>query len=619
MASGVPTGSGPDKTCASPLVATDCCAILSISKFRESSSRGRHPRSMGPKRATGSEVSGLLQGQEVLGRQLLAFLEPFEDEFRLSLRVDLFGDLLGDAAALHPDAVDDLVVVVDLADVLDVLPVLLVREHLRLDELLLRPVRLAAQVVPPLVQRGHLIVLRLGFLRQLGDAFVGVLREVPGGLQLVLHLPDVLVLLERLLELPDLRLEPLDLVDQRALLLHGQDGRHLSELEALELLLEFSERHGAPRQLPPFQLRELILELVHPAVVAVAFFLRGLDLRVQLVPLDPVLGRFVDERTHLGVQRVALLDPFARLVVQLVAAPALAERGRSPAPAATTYTLALAADRRSAERNETITYSIWVNVSGGGSLQLVRVNFTLDPDLTLVGAAIVLPSACGTSTSNATFAEWQCSFLRPGRSYRFTVPAVVAANATRGRSRSATAQAIELGAGAATPRIARVPVWILIGVLELQVTALLSSAPSPGSQIYFIVNVTNIIRTDVDPADVQNLTAYNVRIMIGIGPFLDVGITTPRLRTLPYLAPSESDSVNFTGIVNATVGEPISVNATLLYDDVANRSIGPKFAEWVDDVQAPPPLRSDLTSVLAVFSFAVVAIVAAIVIAPILG
>src|SRR3989442_15164080 len=116
MASGVPRGSGPDKTCASPLVATDCCAILSISKFRESSSRGRHPRSMGPKRAPGSEVSGLLQGQEVLGRQLLAFFDPFEDEFRLSLRVDLFGDLLGDAAPLHPDAVDALVAAVDLPD-----------------------------------------------------------------------------------------------------------------------------------------------------------------------------------------------------------------------------------------------------------------------------------------------------------------------------------------------------------------------------------------------------------------------------------------------------------------------------------------------------------------------
>ncbi|HLQ42191.1 MAG TPA: hypothetical protein VK189_04995 [Thermoplasmata archaeon] len=305
-----------------------------------------------------------------------------------------------------------------------------------------------------------------------------------------------------------------------------------------------------------------------------------------------------------------------------IAAPVLAERGPSPSPAATTYTLALAEDRRSAERNETITYGIWVNVSGGGSLPLVQVNFTLDPDLALVGAAITLPSSCATSTANATFAEWQCSFLRSGRSYRFTVPAVVDGNATRGRSRIATAQAIELGAGAAMPRIARVAVWILIGVLELQVTAVPSSAPLPGSQIYFNVNVTNIIRTDVDPADVQNLTAYNVRITIGIGPFLDVGMTTPRLIVLSYLTPSENVNVNFTGIVsptNATVGDPISVNATVLYEDVANRSIGPKFAEWVYDVQAPPPLRSDLLSVLAVLSFALVAIVAAVLLAPILG
>src|SRR2546426_10291626 len=114
MASGVPTGSGPDKTCASPLVATDCCAILSISRFRESCSRGGHPRSMGPKRATGSVVSGLMQGQEALGRQLLAFLEPFEDEFRRSLRVDPFGDLRADAAVLHPAAVVSLVVLMDL-------------------------------------------------------------------------------------------------------------------------------------------------------------------------------------------------------------------------------------------------------------------------------------------------------------------------------------------------------------------------------------------------------------------------------------------------------------------------------------------------------------------------
>src|SRR5256886_3048031 len=46
--------------------------------------------------AAQSEVSGLLQREEVLGRQLLAFLEPLEDEFRLLLRVDLFRDFLSE-------------------------------------------------------------------------------------------------------------------------------------------------------------------------------------------------------------------------------------------------------------------------------------------------------------------------------------------------------------------------------------------------------------------------------------------------------------------------------------------------------------------------------------------
>ncbi len=116
------------------------------------------------------------------------------------------------------------------------------------------------------------------------------------------------------------------------------------------------------------------------------------------------------------MSRLAFVGFLVLLAVAVdTAVPAFAERGPSPSPAATTYTLALAADRRSAERNETITYGIWVNVSGGGSLQLVQVNFTVDPDLALDGAAMTLPSSCGTSTSNATFVEWQCSFLRTGR------------------------------------------------------------------------------------------------------------------------------------------------------------------------------------------------------------
>src|SRR6266571_3871930 len=320
-----------------------------------------------------------------------------------------------------------------------------------------------------------------------------------------------------------------------------------------------------------------------------------------------------------SVSRFAFIVFVVLVAVLLDAgAPAFAERVSSPSPAATNYTLALAADRRSAERNETITYTIWLNVSGGGSLQLVGVNFTVDPDLILVETAVTLPFSCGTNSSNATFAEWQCSFLRSGRSYRFTVPVLVDGNATRGRSRMATTQAIELCGGSAPPRIAQVRVWILIGVLELHVVADPASPPVWGSRITFIMNV---IATDVDPSDIQNLTAYNVHITIGISPLLEVGSGTPRLLNLSYLTPSENVNVTFTGIVssNATVGDPVWVNATVLYEDMANRSIGPKFDEQILTVEAPPPLRSDLTSVLAVLAFALLAILAAVLIAPVLG
>ena len=46
-------------------------------------------------------------------------------------------------------------------------------------------------------------------------------------------------------------------------------------------------------------------------------------------------------------------------------APAFAERVPSPSPAATSYTLALAADRRSAERNETIPVKFTLTFSLG--------------------------------------------------------------------------------------------------------------------------------------------------------------------------------------------------------------------------------------------------------------
>src|SRR5947209_18847211 len=95
----------------------------------------------------------------------------------------------------------------------------------------------------------------------------------------------------------------------------------------------------------------------------------------------------------------------------------------------------------SADRNDTIAYTMWLNVTGGGQLQLARVNLTLEPDLVLQINASVHPAACPILNSNATFATWQCSFLRAGRSYRWPVPTLLAADATRCQPRLSTASA----------------------------------------------------------------------------------------------------------------------------------------------------------------------------------
>ena len=310
------------------------------------------------------------------------------------------------------------------------------------------------------------------------------------------------------------------------------------------------------------------------------------------------------------------------VVVLQVASPGLANRSVLTAPTATSFNISIAADRMSADRNDTIAYTMWLNVTGGGQLQLARVNLTLEPDLVLQINASVHPAACPILNSNATFATWQCSFLRAGRSYRWSVPTLVAANATLGRPRLATALATELGSGPLSPRTAQVSVWIVLDMLSLSVQAYPSSTAERGTAVNFTVTVANtVLLSQVNASNERNFTAYNVRIAIGIGPLLDVANTTPRLIVRANLTPSELVSVTFPGIVagGAGNGDLVWVNATLLYADMANRSIGPGFAEQVLSIRVPPPLGPDVSSVAAVLAFALLAILAAVFAAPVLG
>ena len=287
-------------------------------------------------------------------------------------------------------------------------------------------------------------------------------------------------------------------------------------------------------------------------------------------------------------------------------------------PAASSYTLSLTADRISAERNETIAYRLFLNVTGGGQLALARVNLTVEPDLDVLVGAIASPPDCGVTIANTSYVEWQCTSLRVGRSYAWSLAANVSANATLGRYRVAAARAIELGGGPATPRVSQASVWIVTGVLDVTIVATPPASVFAGGQIEFNITVVNFI--DTDPANTSRFTAYDVVLTLGVGAYLDVG-NLSLVYGQANLTPGSSMNVIRRAIVNASVplGTEVGINATLTYRDATNRSIGPNVAETALTVTAAPLFQPNLGNIVVISAFGVLAILVAIAVNPILG
>ena len=287
-------------------------------------------------------------------------------------------------------------------------------------------------------------------------------------------------------------------------------------------------------------------------------------------------------------------------------------------PAASSYTLSLTADRISAERNEMIAYRLFLNVTGGGQLALARVNLTVEPDLDVLVGAIASPPDCGVTIANTSYVEWQCTSLRVGRSYAWSLAANVSANATLGRYRVAAARAIELGGGPATPRVSQASVWIVTGVLDVTIVATPPASVFAGGQIEFNITVVNFI--DTDPSNTSRFTAYDVVLTLGVGAYLDVG-NLSLVYGQANLTPGSSMNVIRRAIVNASVplGTEVGINATLTYRDATNRSIGPNVAEAALTVTAAPLFQPNLGNIVVISAFGVLTILVAIAVNPILG
>ncbi len=290
-----------------------------------------------------------------------------------------------------------------------------------------------------------------------------------------------------------------------------------------------------------------------------------------------------------------------------------------PVPSATTFTVSLIADRSAAEPSDTVTFTLYLNITSGGQLQLARVNFSVEPDLEVLAAAATSPADCGPTFSNITFAQWQCSFLRVGRSYRWTIPVSVADNGTVGQYRTATAVAVELGGGPATPRESQVSVWIVPAILRLTIEASRSVAVHQGDKIDFFINVTNV-NTTTNPSQLANLTAYDVVLTINVSPELDIRSAPTRYGS-PSLSPLSSMNVKLTTFVKAgaSPGNPVWINAAVVYRDADNRTVGPKIVEMSLDVLGVNPLPADPATIIAIIGFALLAILGTVVVVPALG
>lgn len=266
--------------------------------------------------------------------------------------------------------------------------------------------------------------------------------------------------------------------------------------------------------------------------------------------------------------RVRLLAA-SLFVLGLVVAPLLTEvRSRSPAgdfpvrmsvPSVDRFRIL--ADAAVAGEDSAITYRVWLNLSGGGSVQYAWMNVSLDPDLTVERS--ITPSGCTLSGNES----WQCNGLREG-AYLWTVETRLASNTSLNRWLNATASVRTYTNRQYSPSVEdQASVWISGVVLSLEITAVPDTWVRPGELVEFRIRVFGRDQ-DVD-------TAHNVVVHLEVSPGLRPNVPID----LAWEELSAGGVLGYTFPLfvedNATVGDPVWVTAILRYEDSAGFPFGP--------------------------------------------
>ncbi len=238
---------------------------------------------------------------------------------------------------------------------------------------------------------------------------------------------------------------------------------------------------------------------------------------------------------------------------------------------AATAALWLGVDKTTVGLNDTLTYTVWVNVSGSGQIQRVTLNLTFPaypnrtfPAILLIPGAATGPPGCAQLAVDS----WQCVNLRGGSSYRWTIPATVSDLASVGYSQGANATLVTESGGASQTLSGAASVYIAGAVIDLRITSSPAYTARAGDLIAFWINATNT--ADVNASQEANARANNVVLSIALDRGLRRGPGSPDLTAnAANLTPKSTLAYSIQVIVesNATPGTVVGIHAVLSYDD----------------------------------------------------
>lgn len=267
------------------------------------------------------------------------------------------------------------------------------------------------------------------------------------------------------------------------------------------------------------------------------------------------------------------------LLCLLVSAATPASQGPATVRAsAASVGIAIVPDRPYAGRNDTVTFTVWVNVTGSGQFQSGIVNLTFERYLGYYANPLEL-----SGTTNATWpgscirmgpVTWQCFNMRAGYALVWTVPFIVNGSYQRvGFPENVTANVASTQGGSTGVQSATTSLWIAGATIDIQFVSSPLLSAAPGDLVTYNVTLANVAKpvgASGGNASDDNATALWVNLTVRLDPAFRLASTsTPLTASVPRLTPGSEIQFQIPVLVLPGVfpGTVASLEASATYED----------------------------------------------------